>query len=169
MPSKNFFFALVPAILCLIANRASAQANVTENQSTYIYVDAKAGSDSNSGAQSSPFKTIQAAINKADTDNQNNIGVKVIVNPGVYRESVTIGNYKSTGAALTVQAASTGTAIIAGSNVITNWANAGAASTRTYGQRAWDGAPFPAGGRRLLQRSHCAPRWPSSMGIRLPR
>lgn len=125
MPGKNFFFALVPAILCLIANRASAQANVTENQSTYIYVDAKAGSDSNSGAQSSPFKTIQAAINKADTDNQNNIGVKVIVNPGVYRESVTIGNYKSTGAALTVQAASTGTAIIAGSNVITNWANAG--------------------------------------------
>src|SRR5437764_4841116 len=109
MPRKKVLYALFPAILCLYANRASAQASLTENQTTYIYVDAKTGSDSNSGAQSSPVKTIQAAINKADADNQKGIGVKVIVNPGVYRESVTIYNYKSTAAVLTIQAATTGT------------------------------------------------------------
>src|SRR5947209_5829890 len=113
MLRKKAFFALLPAILCVIQFRASAQANVTENQTTYIYVDAKNGSDSHSGAQTSPLKTIQAAINKADTDNQKGIGVKIIVNAGVYREALTINNYKSTGAALTVQAAVTGTAIIA--------------------------------------------------------
>ena len=96
--------AFFPAILCVIANRASAQASITENQTTSIYVDAKAGSDSNSGAQASPLKTIQAAINKADANNQKGIGVKVIVNPGVYRETVSISNYKSTSAVLTVQA-----------------------------------------------------------------
>ena len=51
--------------------------------------------------------------------------MKVIVNSGVYRETVSINNYKSTGAALTLQAAVTGAAIISGSDVITNWANAG--------------------------------------------
>ena len=125
MSVKTVFFAFLPAILFGIANRASAQASVTENQTTSIYVDAKAGSDSNSGVQSSPLKTIQAAIDKADTDNQKGIGVKVIVNPGVYRETVSIDNYKSTSAVLTVQAASTGSAVISGSDVITNWANAG--------------------------------------------
>jgi hypothetical protein len=125
MARKMVFFVFLPAILCLITDRASAQANVTENQTTSIYVDAKAGSDSNSGAQSTPLKTIQAAIDKADTDNQKGIGVRVIVNPGVYRETVSIGSYKSTTAVLTVQAATTGTAIVAGSDVISNWGNAG--------------------------------------------
>ena len=125
MSFKKVFFAFLPAILFVVADRTSAQATITENQTTSIYVDAKAGSDSNSGAQSSPLKTIQAAINKADANNQKGIGVKVIVNPGVYRETVSISNYKSTGAVLTLQAATTGAAIISGSNVITNWANAG--------------------------------------------
>ena len=125
MPHRKTFLVFLPAILCLNANRASAQATVTENQTTLIYVDVTAGSDGNSGAQSSPLKTLQAAIDKADADNQKGIGVKVIVNPGVYRETVSVSNYKSTGAVLTVQAATTGTAIISGSDVITNWASAG--------------------------------------------
>ena len=100
----------------------SAQANVVENQTTYVYVDVNHGSDSNAGAPSTPLKTIQAAINKASTFNQQGIGVKVIVNPGVYREAVTIGNSNNTTATLTVQAATTGTAIISGSNVVTGWA-----------------------------------------------
>ena len=125
MSCKKALFAFLPAILCLIANRASAQASITENQTTFIYVNAKAGSDSNPGAQTTPLKTIQAAINKADADNQKGIGVKVIVNPGVYRETVSISNYKSTSAVLTIQGTTTGTAIISGSDVVTNWANAG--------------------------------------------
>ncbi len=116
-----FTLCFLLTTLLITESRASAQANVVENQSSYIYVDGKLGSDSNSGAQANPFKTIQAAINKASLLNQQGIGVKVIVNPGVYREAVTVGNYKSTNATLTLQAAVVGTAVIAGSNIVTGW------------------------------------------------
>ena len=118
---KVFFALFLLATLAVTGGRVRAQANVVENQSNYIYVDAKVGSDSNSGAQTAPFKTIQAAVNKASSLNQQGIGVKVIINDGVYRESVTIGNYRSTSATLTVQAANTGNAIISGSDVVAGW------------------------------------------------
>ena len=118
---RSFSFALFLAILALAANRASSQAYVTENQSHHIYVDASNGSDGNSGAQNSPFKTVQAAINKANDLNRQGIGVKIIVGAGVYRESVGIYGYNQTGATLTVQAASTGTATISGSDVLKGW------------------------------------------------
>ena len=118
---KSLFTSIVFAAFAVFAGRASAQANVVENQTTLLYVDASAGSDSNAGAQSTPFKTIQAAVNKANSLNQQGIGVKVIVNSGVYRESVAIGNYKTTSATLTIQAGVAGKAIIAGSNVVTGW------------------------------------------------
>ncbi len=133
------------ATLTVTGVRTSAQANVIENQSTFVYVDAKAGSDSNSGAQTSPFQTIQVGVNKANSLNQQGIGVKVIVNPGVYREAVTIGNYKTTGATLTVQAAVAGTAIISGANVITGWTQQ---NSTTY-QAPWTynlgNCPIPSG------------------------
>ena len=118
---QGSFALLLLAAFVISGSRARAQANVVENQSAYLYVDAKLGSDANSGAPATPIKTVQAAINKANTLNQQGTGVKIIVNAGVYRESVTIGNYKNTSATLTVQAAVAGTAIISGSNVITGW------------------------------------------------
>ena len=70
----------------------------------------------------SPLKTIQAAVNKANTNNQKKIGTKVIVNAGVYRETVSINPVSNqTTVPLTIQAAVTGTAVISGSNVLTNW------------------------------------------------
>ena len=121
MLSRKAFFALLPAILAFSGIRASAQAHVTENQTTYLFVDAHSGSDGNSGAKTAPLKTIQAAVDRADTNNEKNIGTKIIVNPGVYREEVTIGAYRSTGAPITIQAAVTGTAVIAGSDVLSGW------------------------------------------------
>src|SRR3954453_12469881 len=56
---KIFLALCIVAIVVTAGGRASAKANVIENQSTYLYVDAKAGSDNNSGAQSSPLKTVQ--------------------------------------------------------------------------------------------------------------
>jgi hypothetical protein len=129
MRITKYIGTLTLAILVVTASHAGSQATVTENESTYLYVDIQNGSDDNSGAQATPFKTIQAAITKANDYNQKSIGVKVIVNPGVYRESVTVGNYKITTAPLTVQAAVTGTAIISGSNVITGW---GQENSTTY-------------------------------------
>lgn len=118
---RKALFALLPAILASTGICSSAQAHVTEGQTTYIYVDAKSGSDSHSGSQSSPLKTIQAAVDKADANNEKNIPTKIIVNSGVYREDVNIGAYKSTGATVTIQAAATGGAIIDGADVLSNW------------------------------------------------
>ncbi|HEY2473092.1 MAG TPA: right-handed parallel beta-helix repeat-containing protein [Terracidiphilus sp.] len=101
---------------------ARSQANVVENQTTMLYVDAAKGSDSNSGASSSPLKTIQAAVNKANTNNQKKIGTKVIVNAGTYRETVSINPVSNqTTVPLTIQSAVTGTAIISGANTLGNW------------------------------------------------
>ena len=106
----KILFAFLLAIRMLSGIRASAQAYVNENQSTYIYVDANYGNDSNSGAWGHPFKTIQAGFNRADANNVNWVGSRIIVEPGVYRESVYISNYRSTSAPITLQAAVTGTA-----------------------------------------------------------
>ncbi len=118
---KSLITALSLAIVAAAGIRVNAQAHVVENQTNFVYVDATTGSDSNSGTLSSPFKTIQAAINKANTYNRASVGTKVIVNPGIYREYVVIGNNNATAATLTVEAARTGTAIIAGSDVLTGW------------------------------------------------
>jgi hypothetical protein len=121
MLQKKAFFALLPAILVFPGIRASAQAHVTEGQTHYLYVDAKSGNDGHPGTKSSPLKTIQAAVNKADTNNEKNIATKIIVNSGVYRETVNIDAYRSTGATVTIQAAVTGKAIIDGANVLSGW------------------------------------------------
>ena len=122
MHFMKIFAGLVIATLASPGIRACAQAHVTENQTTYIYVDGKVGSDSNAGTQSAPLRTIQAAVNKASANNIKSIGTKVIINPGVYRESLSIqSNYSQTGATMTFQAAQTGTAVISGSDILTNW------------------------------------------------
>jgi hypothetical protein len=121
MVPRRVFLALLPAILFFSGIRASAQAYVNENQSTYIYVDANYGNDSNSGASGYPLKTIQEAVDRANANNEKWVGTKIIVRQGVYREYVNIGNYKSTTAPLTIQAAVAGTAIIAGSDQLWNW------------------------------------------------
>jgi hypothetical protein len=45
----------------------------------------------------------------------------VVVNPGIYREDISIGSYNITSAPLTVEAASTGTGIISASEILTGW------------------------------------------------
>lgn len=106
----------------ILGQYAWPQANVVENQTTYLYVDAQKGSDANSGSSSAPLKTIQAAVNKANANNQKSIGTKVIVNAGVYREAVSVNPVSGqTSVPLTVQAAVTGTVVVSGANVLGNW------------------------------------------------
>ena len=110
------------AALVVIGPRARSQANVVENQTAILYVDAHSGSDANSGASSSPLKTIQAAVNKANINNQKSIGTRIIVDAGIYRETVSVNPVSGqTSAALTIQAATNGTAIIAASDLISAW------------------------------------------------
>lgn len=110
------------ATLAFAGVRANSQANVNENQKTFLYVDTAKGSDSNPGTAAQPLKTIGAAVSKANANNQKSIGTKIIVNPGVYREFVNVSSIsKQTSAPLTLEAAVTGAAIVAGSDVLTGW------------------------------------------------
>lgn len=99
------------------------QANVNENLETAtIYVNGSTGSDSNPGTQSEPLQTISAAASMAETNNYNSIGTKIIIEPGTYRESVTIGkNFRTTSLPITFSAATNGTVTISGADVWTGW------------------------------------------------
>ncbi len=93
-------------------------------ETSIVYVDAKTGSDKNPGTQSSPFKTIGAGIAKAQSNNAAAIGTKVIINPGTYREVLTVqaGPSQNSTVPMTLQAAQTGTVIVSGAVQYTGWA-----------------------------------------------
>lgn len=103
---------------------ASAQANVNEGLETaFVYVDAVKGSDSNPGTQSQPFKTIGKGASVAQTNNQSGIGTRVTINPGTYRESISLKhNSKDTSLPITFQAATNGTVVVNGATIYSGWA-----------------------------------------------
>src|SRR5579863_7286938 len=59
-------------------------------ETAVVYVDDSAGSDSNTGSQTSPFKTINKALSVAGTNNQSGTGTQINVNPGIYREKLAL-------------------------------------------------------------------------------
>ena len=112
------------AVVLFFSQLSFGQANVNESLETaYIYVDGTRGSDSNSGTQSSPLKTIGAAASMAATNNHSSIGSRITINPGTYRESIAL-NYstRDTSLPITFGAATKGTVIVSGATVYTGWA-----------------------------------------------
>jgi hypothetical protein len=119
---KNIVFVAFLATICGTPLSLFAQADVVEDETATLYVNAKTGSDSNPGTSAKPFLTIGAASKVAIVNNTNNIGTKILISPGTYRETLSMGSTKNvTTSAITFQAVTTGTAIISGSNVLTGW------------------------------------------------
>lgn len=110
--------------MLFISQFVFAQATVNESLETaFLYVDAVNGSDSNPGTQSKPLKTIGKAASLAQTNNQNGIGTRVTINPGTYRESISLThNKKDTTLPITFEAATNGTVIVSGAKLYTGWA-----------------------------------------------
>lgn len=110
--------------LFFLSNFGFAQANINEGLETaFLYVDAVNGSDSNPGTQAQPFKTIGKGASVAETNNQSGIGTCVTINPGTYRESISLNhNNKDTTLPITFEAATNGTVIVSGSALYTGWA-----------------------------------------------
>jgi hypothetical protein len=99
------------------------QANVNESLETaLIYVDTNKGSDSNPGTAAQPLKTIGKAAGMALSNNYKSIGSRVIINPGTYRESVTVnGGSANTSLPITFEAEKNGTVFVSGADVWTGW------------------------------------------------
>ncbi len=114
----------VSASILFFSHIVFGQANVNEGLETAsLYVDAVKGSDSNSGSQSAPFKTIGKAASVAESNNQSGLGTKVTINPGTYREAISLNhNKKDTSLPITFQAATNGSVIVSGSVLYTGWA-----------------------------------------------
>src|SRR5271168_856509 len=117
----NYLIALLLPLFLL--SSAVGQANVNESLETAtVYVNTATGSDTNPGTESEPLKTISAAAAMAETNNHNSIGTKVIIEPGTYRESVTLTHSnKDTSLPISFEAATNGTVIVSGATVYPSW------------------------------------------------
>lgn len=120
MRRKAFLWLVIAA--ASVPQLARAQAAVNENLETaFLFVDAAKGSDSNPGTQAQPLKTISAASAIANANNYHSIGTHISINPGVYRETISImGNSYNTSAPITFEGSGTGV-IISGSVPYTGW------------------------------------------------
>ena len=113
--------------LAMAGFRAQTQVIANQVPSGTIYVDSQNGSDvvanvTTAGTATAPLQTIQSAISLANLRNQQQLGTTIVVNPGVYRESINIGSVSGqTAAPLVIQASTTGSTVISGSNVLTGW------------------------------------------------
>lgn len=116
-------FALFSCVCFCSGTLAWAQADINESEETAtVWVDTSKGSDSNPGTQQLPLKTIGAAAAMAMVNNESSIGTKVIINPGTYREAITLqNNSKTTSLPMTFEAATNGSVTVSGADVWTGW------------------------------------------------
>lgn len=114
-------FAMGIGLILLASASLWGQATVNESAETaQVYVDGTKGSDSNSGAQSSPLKTLNKAVSVAISNNEKGVGTRVIINPGTYREALTLTPSK-TSLPITMEAATNGTVTVSGADVWGSW------------------------------------------------
>jgi hypothetical protein len=138
--------------LFLLSVDGFGQASVNESLETnFLYVDAAKGSDSNPGTQQLPLKTIGAAAGLAVSENHKNIGTRITINPGIYRESISmirIGG--DTSMPITFQAATNGTVFVSGAVQYTNWQtdSQNSAAYQNSWPNQWGLCPPLAGGVR---------------------
>lgn len=129
LDATRFAAALLVGVLFLTGS-ARAQgtgASVPEYLETAtLYVDTNTGSDSNPGTQQLPLKTISAAAAIAAANSQNKIGTAVMIDPGTYRESVSVAlasGQVNTNSPITFEATpgSSGSVIVSGADIWGGW------------------------------------------------
>jgi hypothetical protein len=88
-----------PLLVCLLAfacvsTVCRAQANINEGLETaIIFVDVVHGNDTTgTGTSTNPYKTIGKGVSVAVANNAAGIGTQVNIQPGTYRESITMSN-----------------------------------------------------------------------------
>jgi hypothetical protein len=118
-------FAVVAAIAfrsgLAFAQVTGAQIDESKVQ-VFLYVDQSnpIASDTNSGTSTAPFKTISGAVSRAS---QNAGGTKISINPGIYRESISLANFNlHNPSPLILQAAAgSGSVVVSGSLLWPGW------------------------------------------------
>lgn len=103
--------------------------------------------DANPGTENRPLKTIAKAADLAVQNNLRNTSTRVVMYPGVYRESISVQSKTSlSNAPIQFEAKEHGTAKVAGSDVWTGWKKQGTTNTYTHmWPYKWGVEPYPDG------------------------
>ncbi len=111
-----------------------------------LHVDPTA-SDANPGTAAAPFRTIGAAIDRAQDLRRDGLGVRVVVAAGTYRESldVTGPNLAGPDPVLVVEAATPGTVVVTGADPIGGWQPASGGTWQAPWPHDWGLADVPSG------------------------
>ena len=92
------------------------------SQNIYVNPNLSNASDSNPGSEILPLKTLEAAAKIVNKNIQNNIGTRVVISPGIYRESIRIvNNNNKENSPIILEAKETGSVIISGSDIWEDW------------------------------------------------
>ena len=144
---RSLIISILSLGACLVISGGSGVSASAAASTRVIYADTAdpRADDSNPGTASEPVKTIGQAVVLASEYNARSIPVRVIVRPGVYRESLAMfGDERSTPAPITIEGAEEGV-IVSGSDVWTDWvAGSGGILTHPWTEK-WGLAPFPDG------------------------
>lgn len=103
--------------------------------------------DTHPGTELQPVLTAARGLQLAEVANQADIGVRVLLAPGIYRESLLMATDPArTAAPIIIESAVVGGAIISGSDVWTDWVRQGSTNTYTHTwPYDWGLAPIPNG------------------------
>ncbi len=113
-----------------------------------LYVDGPAihASDSNQGTRAAPLRTIGAATAIAIRNRARNVGTRIVVSPGVYREAITVGSARSEKPApIIIEGAGNGRVTVSGANIWQGWQRTNSSVWTHSWPYSWGLASIPAG------------------------
>ena len=145
---RNEFIKRLLIIGLLLLQHALACAQIAEervDQILYVNIAHPQASDQNPGSQALPFKTISRAAAAAIANNASQVGTKVLIAAGTYRESIALlKNGRETDAPIVFEAA--GEVIVSGSDVWTGWQKVAGDNVLAHAwPYTWGLAPVPPG------------------------
>jgi trimeric autotransporter adhesin len=103
-------------------------------------------SDAGPGTATTPFKTIQRAIDVAEANNAHGVATTINVQPGVYREELEFEpQAQTTAAPIVLQGPPTDDAIVSAADVWTGWTSTAGGLYSHQWPYQWGLAPIPSG------------------------
>ncbi|HSJ28847.1 MAG TPA: right-handed parallel beta-helix repeat-containing protein [Acidimicrobiia bacterium] len=92
-----------------------------ETPSVVLHVDPERGADDNDGEEATPFATVARALGSASQFRREGESVRVVLAPGVYRETIELRQDPDDSPLLVIEAAEPGEAVVSGADLFTAW------------------------------------------------
>lgn len=140
---------LVAVLLALLAGHIVATPLATAAPGTDYVLHVEAGAPANEhtdGSEARPFPTIEWAVALGQYLRKQGDAVRIVVAPGTYRETVTVGWGGDEPPPLVIEAEVAGEAVVSGADVETRWSPvAGTSHVQAPWPHDWGLTPVPIG------------------------